>query len=507
MYTQLGGGKVNVLNSLNDNNIVQYTAIQLLGKDVLKNVYKIQDKIERERIKALLLYRASELKIEKEFAKIIKAYDSAQKILADEYTKQNADKHTGVILKFDGKGQPIQSIDNFLNIIRNDSYFSGLKFNLLTYSPEKVSNNKTERWTDSDDSSARHYIEKKYNIHNTQKLDDALRIVFKEREYHPVRQLIESIKWDGIERISTLLCKWLKCIDSEYIREVSRLIFSGGINRIYEPGCKFDDIIVLLGKNQGEGKSTFVRWLAMKDEYFGEVSEIESQKGIESIEGLWICELGELLALTRVKDVEAVKSYTTRLVDRYRKPFDKRVSEHKRQCIFIGTTNKEQFLTDKTGNRRWYPVKVFQNGYDLYENQAEIKNDIKQCWAEAKHKYDLGKMSPFANKDLKSLIMEQQSNAVEDDYRDGLIHDYIEDKDTVCILELWKEALENQYSKPTRKDSNDIALILQATGEWESANKTERIKDYGVQRVWIRTANKNKESLLDKLDDGDLPFM
>ena len=116
---------------------------------------------------------------------------------------------------------------------------------------------------------------------------------------------------------------------------------------------------VLIGTKQGEGKSTLVRWLAMKDDYFTEVTEIEGQKGMEAVEGAWICEMGELLALTKAREIEAVKSYLTRLADRYRRPFDRRVTDHKRQCIFIGTTNKEQFLTDKTGNRRFYPVKVY----------------------------------------------------------------------------------------------------------------------------------------------------
>ena len=91
----------------------------------------------------------------------------------------------------------------------------------------------------------------------------------------------------------------------------------------------------------------------MEDDFFREVTEFEGQKGIEAVEGGWICEVSELLALTKVKEQEAVKSYLTRLSDTYRRPFDKRVTEHKRQCIFIGTTNKEQFLTDKTGNRRF----------------------------------------------------------------------------------------------------------------------------------------------------------
>ena len=104
------------------------------------------------------------------------------------------------------------------------------------------------------------------------------------------------------------------------------------------------------------------------------------------MEGAWICELSELLGLTKAKEVEAVKSYITKLVDRYRRPFDRRTTDHKRQCIFIGSTNRSAFLTDKTGNRRFYPVEVHSSGYDLFDHEAEIRNDIIQVWAEANNK-------------------------------------------------------------------------------------------------------------------------
>lgn len=487
---------------LQDECIIEFSVPQLLGKETFYQLYDINDELERERIKTLLIARAIELKIEKDFSKLIKAFDSADKKLAAQYTKQNAILNSKVPLKFDGRGQPLNTIENFMIILKKDEYFNTLKFNLLTYSPEKIVNGKVERWTDSDDSQARNYIESKYNIHNQQKLDDALRIIFKEREYHPIKNIIDNVEWDGEERIYTFLHKWLKCDDTPYSREVSRLIFSGGINRLYNPGCKFDDVPVLIGTKQGEGKSTFVRWLALQDEFFTEICEIEGQKGIEALEGIWICEIAELLALTKTKDVEAVKGYITKQSDKYRRPFDRRVTEHKRQCVFIGTTNKEQFLTDKTGNRRFYPIKVYQNGYDLFDKQTEVKWEILQCWAEAKVKYDKGEMIPYADRKLISDIKRHQQNAVEDDYRDGLIEEYLQNKTQICILELWKNALKNEYSKPTKKDSNDISLILQSIDGWERQEKSQWVSGFGTQKIWI---NKNKDEFT-QIFDEDLPF-
>ena len=469
-----------------------------------ENVYMIQAQpIEvREQLKALYFARMQELKADKELKeqvkRMFKAFDKAEQEMADAYTKENAKKNADISLAFDGKGQPLSTIDNFLLILRNDKEFESLRFNQLSYSPEHIVDGKLERWQDKDDSKARFYIEQKYKIHNREKLDDALRILFAEREYHPIKQIIEAVEWDGVSRIQELFIKWLKCEDTPYIREVTRLVFAGGIHRLYNAGCKFDDVAVLIGTKQGEGKSSFVRWLAIKDEFFTEVTEIEGQKGVEAIEGAWVCEIAELLAVTKSKEVEAVKSYITKLVDRYRRPFDRRTTDHKRQCVFIGTTNKEQFLTDKTGNRRWYPVKVNSSGYDLHDNKEEIQADILQAWAEAKYLYDKGELQPYADRNLLKDIREKQEAAVEDDYRVGMIADYIGRKDKVCVLELWKNALDNEFSKPSRRESNELALILQSLG-WERG-KVEHHSAFGNQLFWYRRTPKKLPEIDDDLE-------
>ena len=475
--------------------------------DLLKqeNVYAIQAEPAeiREQLRALYFARLAELEATREVTdqvkRMFKAFDIAEKEMADAYSRQNAKKNNDIQLAFDGRGRPLSTIDNFLLVLRNDKTFESLRFNQLSYSPEHIVDGKLERWQDKDDSKARFYIEQKYKIHSREKLDDALRILFAEREYHPIKQIVEAVEWDGVPRIQTLFIKWLKCEDTPYIREVTRLVFAGGIHRLYNPGCKFDDVAVLIGTHQGEGKSTFARWLAIKDDFFTEVTEIEGQKGIEAIEGAWICEIAELLAVTKTKEVEAVKSYITKLVDRYRRPFDRRTTDHKRQCVFIGTTNKEQFLTDKTGNRRWYPVKVNSTGYELHDHKEEAQADILQAWAEAKHLYDKGELQPYADRNLLGEIRAKQEQAVEDDYRVGMVENYIRCKNKVCVMELWKYALDNGYSKPTRRESNEITLILQSIGGWERG-QVERHSEFGNQMFWYRT---NPMELPD-IDDEDI---
>lgn len=476
---------------IDDKTIVSFDRDALFSRESFLSLMDISEPEERARLQAIMEMRAQELGLQKQFKTVMKAYAAADEQLASEYKRMNARKRSRIDLDFDGNGRPLASINNFLQVFENDPKFSGLKFNLLTYSPEQMRFGKMERWLDSDDAEARRYIEKEYGFHSVQKCDDALRIVFAKNQYHPIRDLVNSFVWDGKERIAEFLTKWTKCEDTPYTREVSRLIFAGGIHRLFSPGAKFDDMPVLIGTKQGEGKSTLVRWLALSDEYFAEVNEFEGQRGIESLEGAWICEVSELLAMTKTKEQEAVKSFLTRLNDRYRMPFDKRVTDHPRQCLFIGTTNKEQFLTDKTGNRRFYPVKVNQSGYDLFEHEAEIKEYIRQCWAEAKAKLDDGEMKPYADRDLVAVIREMQAAAVEDDYRVGMIEDYLTDKKEICVLEIWKRALKmSEFSKPSKKDSNEIGLIMQSMPGWEKQPTVKRFDDFGVQKWWAREREK-----------------
>ena len=463
-------------------------ARDILSDNTFAELLDLESEVEKVRLEADLIRRSEELGVKKAFRDLLRAFKKDN----ERVNPFRCDFE----LRLTDKGTPADTIDNYLQILRHDVHYAGTLFlNELKWAPEKHIDGKRFPWTDEDDAEIRRYIEKNYHmsLRNYKKLDDALRIVFNENKYHPIKNMIESIKWDGKPRIKEFLCKWMYVEDEPYAHEVSRLIFAGGIKRIYEPGCKFDDMPVLVGR-QGEGKSTFVRWIAMEDEFFREVDTIEGQKGIEALEGAWICEMGELLALTRTKEVEAVKAYLTRLNDHYRKPFDKRTSDHARQCIFIGTTNKAEFLTDKTGNRRYYPVVCNNSGYDLFKHEKEIKEDIKQCWAEAKYLYDLGELPAYADRNLLDTIREHQAAAVEDDYRVGMIKAYLDEKavdkvhylrDKVCSVELWQEALK-EYGKPSRKDSNELSMIMQSIPGWSKSRNAYRFDKYGSQKCWFR---------------------
>ena len=374
-----------------------------------------------------------------------------------------------------GASGPIQvkaTIDNFYKLI-TDHYGDKLRLNEMTGKPEWYDRNRKiwREWTDAQESEARAYFEGNYGMYSQAKLADALLIYFKDHKVNPLLDILNGLEWDGKPRVEHFLHDVMKAEDSEYIRECSRLIFAGGIHRAYEPGCKFDDMIVLIG-DQSAGKSTIVRWLNMDDEFFREIKTINGKEGIEAIRGVWIGEVAELMAMTRVKEAEAVKAYITSQEDSYRPPYGKHVQTIPRRCMFIGTTNNPQFLTDKTGNRRFYPVKCNSRAYTMYDHEEEIQEYIRQCWAEAVHRYKAGDLQAYAKKEVLEQIRAAQAAAMEDDWRIGAIEQYLEDQKkmagaTVSVIELWHRALnEPEESKPTRKDSIEISQIISNMAGW-----------------------------------------
>lgn len=490
---------------LTDDVVARMTVNELINGVIL--TFDIDDEFERLRIQSLMVVRAGELKAASVIQRMLSAYKRRDKELDREYKIQVAKANAVIPLKTDNKGVPVPTIDNFLLVMRNTSYYDGVRFNLLNNAPEIHENGTVRRWNDTDEADSRHFIETEFNIYNERKHFDALRILLKEREYNPIQDIMDTLEWDGAERCEHFLTEWMNADDTAYVREVSRLIFAGGINRLYSPGCKFDDVPVLIGTNQGEGKSSIVRWLAMNDQYYSEVTEMDGQRGIEQLEGAWICEIAELLALTKTKEQEAVKSYITRQIDKYRRPYDRQTTEYPRRCIFIGTTNNEQFLRDKSGNRRFYPVKVRSSGYWLYDHEQECREYIMQCWAEAKTKYLDGQMPNYSDRSLLGDFKDAQDEAMEDDWRVGAIEAYLDNKqagDVVCIRQIKHEALSPNREfpqDPTPKESQEIGMIMNRMTGWE---KTGRVytPNYGRQRCWRKKTLPERQDGLPK----NIPF-
>ena len=400
----------------------------------------------------------------------------------------------GVALKYDKADRLKNEISNFVSIMENDAHYAGIKYNELSGRAEihVVEDGKVDikPWSDADEAHSMMYIESKYGLYSRDKHSAALRILFERRAYNPIVDIVDNIVWDGKPRCKQFLHEWAKVEDSPYTQEVSRLIFAGGIHRLYNPGCKFDDVPILIGTKQGEGKSSLIRFLAINDSYYGEVNLMEGQQAIEQLRGRWICEISELLAMKKSKEQEAAKAYITRQVDSYRKPWDKNVSDLPRRCIMIGSTNDDAPLADKTGARRFFPVEVHSVGYDLFDHEQECREYILQCWAEARELYKRHEMPNFADRKLTELYREAQENATQDDWRVGAISAYLDRKlpgELTCVREVCHRALSPNPDipkEPSLIESKDIGAIITRLPDWEKCKGARAIGNYGKQRCW-----------------------
>lgn len=198
---------------------------------------------------------------------------------------------------------------------------------------------------------------------------------------HPVREYLDSLEWDGVERMSgrgNWLARYCGAEDTPYTRGVSVSMLVAAVRRVRDPGCKHDLMVILEG-SQGAGKSTALSILAVKEDWFTDDVPLHdsAQRVIEALDGRWIAEAGELKGM-RQAEVAHLKAFISRRADRARLAYGYYQSERLRQCIFTGTTNElSEYLQDATGNRRFLPVRC--GAFDL----DALRADVDQLWAEA----------------------------------------------------------------------------------------------------------------------------
>lgn len=212
-------------------------------------------------------------------------------------------------------------------------------------------------------------------------MEQAIDLVCKKNSFHPVRNFLDRLEWDGESRIK----KWLSIVGglppNHYSEEFSDKFLIGCVARVMNPGCKLDNILIIEGE-QGIGKSSMLKILA--SQWFSDAPfYIASKDSYIAMRGYWVIELPELMVLKRANS-QMTKSFFSQRVDSYRPPYKRRNISFKRQCVFVGTTNEDKYLIDTTGNRRYWCVKInFVDG-------GWLLNNVKQLWAEARYQYDEG---------------------------------------------------------------------------------------------------------------------
>ena len=283
-------------------------------------------------------------------------------------------------------GRVKDTIMNLNSILMHDAELEGIAYN--TQTRRVMVRNKmpwgTEKtyFNDMDEACLKSFIAEKYGFDPSNKLTTAVMSVSNNRRFHPIQEYLESLPdWDGIERIDSLLINYFAAEATPYVKAVMRKTLVAAIARIYEPGCQFDTMLILVGK-QGLGKSTFFAKLA--GEWFTDsltLGDVKDKTAAEKLQGNWIVEMPEMVGFSRAES-EDVKAFLSRRNDEYRVAYDKYCSEHPRQCIIVGSTNKvEGFLKDTTGNRRYWPVNVYPGAE--FSPFALTEAEISQIWAEA----------------------------------------------------------------------------------------------------------------------------
>ena len=409
------------------------------------------------------------------------------------------------------------TMDNIWIILENDPYLRG-KFALneftgrgevlaeLPWSPFTG----RRAWSDNDNHGLYWYFEKVYSITGNGKIDGALSLHSDRHRFNDVKDYLSGLKWDGVPRLDTLFIDYLGAEDNAYVRTVTRKAFVAAVARAMTPGCKYDTMLILAGP-QGLGKSTLLD--KMSCGWFNDgIRTFEGKEASELLQGVWLIEIQELDAF-RKTDVSRIKQFLSLRYDRFRAAYGRHVKDIPRCCVFFGTTNTAEFLRDRTGNRRFWPVDVGKverkKNVWLHLTDAEIG----QIWAEAVLRWKFGE-SLYLTGEVEEMAKAEQEEHRESDFLEGLIMDFLEKpipedwskwslekrrmfihgdcasdvklvkRQRVCALEIWCE-MQNGIPKDLKhNDAMAINDVLRAIHGWEKCRG--RFGFYGTQRGFRR---------------------
>ena len=390
------------------------------------------------------------------------------------------------------------SIRNCLTVFQNDPYLQGaVRYNILTERIDIVKplwwSKQTATLNDTDLNYLMLYLEDKYGLTSEKKIQKAISIVADCDKYHPIRDYLNSLEWDGTERIRYALTRFLGAEDSEYTYQCLRLFMLGAISRVFKPGCKFEVMLCLVG-GQGAGKSTFFRLLAVKDEWFSDdLKKIDDDNVYRKMQGHWIIEMSEMIATANAKSIEDIKSFISRAKETYKVPYETHPADRLRQCVFGGSSNTMDFLPlDRSGNRRFLPIMVHPENavVHILEDEAASRAFIDLMWAEAMFIYRNGPVRLTLSKDMDRELRELQKQFMPEDTKAGLIQSFLDNYNgtQVCSKLIYAEALNHPFDEPKQWEIREINEIMNNSIEgWTPFSNPRIFAKYGRQRGWERT--------------------
>lgn len=378
-------------------------------------------------------------------------------------------------------------------------------------------------WSDTDDACLRNYLSQYYQITGKQVIDDALAEVTHINTIHPVREYLDSLVWDGTERLGRLYVDFLGAEDTEYTHALTITHAKAAVRRIYEPGCKFDNVLVLQGP-QGIGKSTIIRQM-MGPWVNDSIGDITGKDAMEGLKGSWGVELSEMQATNRA-GTDQIKAYISKTEDKFRVAYGRRTEIFKRQCVFFATTNDDICLRDRTGGRRFWILECLGG---TERGPMDMTQDEKdQYWAEAVCLYRENP-SLLLPPDIERQARDVQEAKTEGSELQGVIEGYLDmpipknwDLMTVserqhfiqygdeagdladgrflqvrtCAIAIWCECLGGNRVNFTNAKARELNTVLRNMPGWKpyKDNKSGkmRFKNYGVQRAYTRIKKTEK---------------
>ena len=389
------------------------------------------------------------------------------------------------------------SIRNCLTVFQNDPYLQGsVRYNILTERIDIVKplwwSKQTATLNDTDLNYLMLYLEDKYGLTSEKKIQKAISIIADCNKYHPIRDYLNSLEWDGTERIRYALTRFLGAEDSEYTYQCLRLFMLGAISRVFKPGCKFEVMLCLVG-GQGAGKSSFFRLLAVKDEWFSDdLKKIDDDNVYRKMQGHWIIEMSEMIATANAKSIEEIKSFISRAKETYKVPYETHPADRLRQCVFGGSSNTMDFLPlDRSGNRRFLPIMVHPEKAEVHilENEAASRAFVDMMWAEAMFIYQNSPVKLTLSKDMDRELRELQKQFMPEDTKAGLIQFFLDSfgGTQVCSKLIYAEALNHPFDEPKQWEIREINEIMNNSIEgWTPFSNPRIFAKYGRQRGWER---------------------
>jgi putative DNA primase/helicase len=336
-------------------------------------------------------------------------------------------------------------------------------------------------WTDADGRRATVWLQNAGILARSEIAFEAITTVAEETVFHPVRDYLDTLVWDGTPRLDDLLTTYAGVsVDEDeadetfgsklaYIRAIGSRWMIGAVARIYQPGAKVDSALMLVG-DQDLLKSRFFAILGGAW-FTDQVPDLKSKDAAIQLAGVWIIEFAELTSF-RSAETNTIKAFMTRQTDRYRAPYGRQAEDHHRQCAFAGTTNDEEYLQDPTGARRFWSARTVKRA----DIEALIR-DRDQLWPEAVHRFKAGEKWWLHEEDLIRTAAEVADEHYAADPWEALIRDWVNGRDVTSVDEILDCAISKDADKWTKNDETRIGNIMRKRLKW-----TKRQSRSGITR-------------------------